>query len=272
MDQTLSLLVHANSKVGKTTLAATAPTPILALDAEGGWKFLPVRRVYWDPTQYAPPVYDGTWDVCIVTIRDWNTVQRTYQWMISGQHPFVSIVIDSITEIQRRCKQNLVSVDKMMEIRDWGKLLDLMDATIRGFRDLTMHPTKPVQVVVFIAETRYLDNKWRPYMQGQIGTALPYWMDVVGYLFMDNLIDANGAPTTKQLKLLVSPHPTYEAGERVRGRLGDMFDVEMRWDGSIGTDIQRMLQMIYTYDAHGFEPAPMHSIQPVVEEQQPAPT
>jgi len=30
--QSLSLLIHADSKVGKTTLAATAPRPILALD------------------------------------------------------------------------------------------------------------------------------------------------------------------------------------------------------------------------------------------------
>jgi hypothetical protein len=198
-DQTLSLLVHAGSKVGKTTLAATAPKPILALDAEGGWKFLPLRIFPWDPTQYAPPIFDGTWDVCVVTVRNWDTVQSTYRWLISGQHPFRSIVVDSITEIQRRCKQNLVQLDKAMQIQDWGRLLDLMDGTIRGFRDLTMHPTKPIQVVVFVAETRLLDNKWRPYMQGQISTALPYWMDVVGYLFMDNVIDSDGekaaAPT-----------------------------------------------------------------------------
>lgn len=268
MDRTLSLLVHADSKVGKTSLAATAPKPILALDAEGGWKFLPLKTVYWDPTQYAPPLYDGTWEACVVIVRNWDTVQRTFQWLITGQHPFVSIIVDSITEIQRRCKQNLITVDKSMEIRDWGRLLDLMDATIRGFRDLTMHPTKPVQVVVFIAETRYSDNKWRPYLQGQISTSLPYWMDICGYLFVDNVIDDNGAPTKKQLRLLVGPHPTYEAGERVRGRLGDMFDIEMRPDGSIGNDIVHMLELVYDHQPRGFDSEPMHSITPVIEQQQ----
>lgn len=37
---TLSMLVHANSKIGKTTLAATAPLPLVVLDAEGGWKWI----------------------------------------------------------------------------------------------------------------------------------------------------------------------------------------------------------------------------------------
>lgn len=244
-EQTFSMLIHGDAKVGKTSVAATAPKPILVLDAEGGWKFLPLRRVFWDPMQYAPPVNDGTWDVCIVPVRNWDVVQRVFQFMMSGQHPFRSLVIDSITEIQRRCKQNLVSVDKSMEIRDWGRLLDMMDSTIRGFRDMTLHPIMPIQVAVFVAETRHVDNKWRPYMQGQISTSLPYWMDVVSFLFVDNIPDANGQPTIKQRKLLVSPHPMYEAGERVRGRLGDMFSIETRDDGSIGNDIERMLELIY---------------------------
>jgi hypothetical protein len=239
------MLVHADSKVGKTTFAATAPKPILALDAEGGWKFLPLRKVHWDPLLYAPPVYDGTWDVCIVTVRTWDTVQRTYQWLNGGEHPFESIVIDSITETQRRCKQNLVTVDRQMEIRDWGRLLDLMDATIRGFRDLTLHPTRPIRCAVFIAETRHHENKWRPYMQGQISTALPYWMDVVGYLFVDQANDEHGQPTVKQRKLLVSSHPMYEAGERVQGRLGDFFVIETNINGGIGRDIEYMFELIY---------------------------
>lgn len=244
-EETLSLLVHADSKVGKTTFAATCPKPALVLDAEGGSKFLALRKTYWDPIQYAPPINDGSWDICVVVVRSWDTVQRTFQWLQTQDHPFESIIIDSITEVQRRCKQNLLNVDKAMEIRDWGRLLDMMDQTIRGFRDLTLHPTHPVRCVIFIAETRQGDGKWRPYLQGQISTALPYWLDVVGYLFVDMVPDENGAMTKKQRKLLVSPHPQYEAGERVQGRLGDFFLVETRDDNSIGNDIERMLEIIY---------------------------
>ncbi len=221
MIETLSLLIHANSKVGKTTLAATAPVPILALDAEGGWKFLPLRMVQWDPLQGPPPTWDGSWDVCHVMVRSWETVGYAFQWLQSGQHNFRSIVIDSISEMQRRLKENMVGTEAL-KMQDWGKLLAVMDAAIRGFRDLTLHPTNPVQVVVFIAETRQNQNgKWVPFMQGQISISLPYWVDVVGYLFVQDIPDANGqASGAKMRRLLVSPNDTFEAGERVQGRLG----------------------------------------------------
>lgn len=236
MIETLSLLIHADSKVGKTTVSATSPPPILALDAEGGWKFIPLRKTVWDPMQGPPPAYDGTWDVCIVVVRDWATVQNVLQWLLSGQHHFRSLVVDSISEIQRRCKSNLTGTEAL-KMQDWGQLLNLMDATIRGFRDLTLHPTNPMQVVVFIAETREGNGgKWKPYMQGQIGVALPYWMDIVGYLFVQDVYDENGQPNGKMRRLLISPHPQFEAGERVQGRLGGIVDEPNVW---------RMLTQVY---------------------------
>jgi hypothetical protein len=243
MERTFSILVHGAAKIGKTTFVATVPKPALVFDAEGGWKFLPLRSVPWNPMQYAPP-NPGDWDVCIVSVNDFDTVRVAYQYLMSGQHPFRSIVVDSITEVQRRCKQSLVQVDRMMEIRDWGKLLDLMDGVIRGLRDLTLHPTRPVEVVAFVAESRFQDNKWRPYMQGQIQTSLPYWMDVVGYIYVDADPAAQNGEL-KQYKLLVSPHQMYEAGERVRGRLGDIFTIETVPQDRVGNDIERMLTMIY---------------------------
>lgn len=234
--ETLSMLVHADAKVGKTTLAATSPSPILALDAEGGWKFLPIRKAYWDPMREAPPMHDGTWDVCIVMVRDWATVTMVFQWLYSGQHNFRSLVIDSISEIQRRCKSNLVGTESM-QMQDWGLLLVQMDAIIRGFRDLTLHPTNPVQVVVFVAETRQDQNgKWKPYMQGQIHIALPYWMDVVGYLYVENIVDVNGQHTGAVRRLLVTPHQQFEAGERVQGRLGAVVD---------NPNVTQMLMQVY---------------------------
>lgn len=223
MLETLSILVHADSKTGKTTLSSTAPGPILALDAEGGWKFIPLRKTTWDPMQGPPPAYDGTWDVCVVMVRDWYTVQRVEQWLQAGQHNFRSLVVDSISEIQRRCKANLVGTEQM-KMQDWGQLLSLMDSTIRGFRDLTMHPTNPLQVVVFIAETREKNGKWKPYMQGQIEVALPYWMDIVGYLYVHKELDEHGQPTQAMRRLLITPDAQFEAGERVQGRLGGVVD------------------------------------------------
>lgn len=225
MLETLSILIHGDSKVGKTTLAATCPAPILAIDAEGGWKFLPLRKVEWDPMMSGPPAYDGTWDVCHVTVRSWDTIMRVYSWLEAGQHQFRSLVVDSITEIQRRLKTKLVGTEQM-KMQDWGSLLMMMDSVIRGMRDLTTHPTNPLMVVVFIAESR--DNgkgKMIPTMQGQIGSTLPYWMDIVGYLFVQNLVDENNQATGDQVRrLMTRPNPNFEAGERVQGRLPSVVD------------------------------------------------
>lgn len=223
MIQTLSILVHANSKVGKSTLSATSPAPILVLDAEGGWKFMNVRMVGWDPQAGPPPRYDGTWDACIVNIREWGTVISVYQWLLQAEHDFASLVVDSITEIQRRCKANLKGTSAM-QIQDWGMLLTEMDTIIRGLRDLTLHPVRPLRVVVFVAETRQYNGRWKPAMQGQIVDALPYWCDIVGYLFVENANDANGQAAIPVRKLLISPHALFEAGERVQGRLGDVVE------------------------------------------------
>lgn len=233
--RSLSILVHAHSKTGKSTLGATAPLPIVAFDAEGGTKFLagspfltemygrPFVVIPWDPAG-PPPLYDGTWDMAVVTIHSWQDFVSAASWLASGQHHFTSLVVDSVTEIQRRLKKNLVGTESM-KMQNWGDLLTQMDDAIRGLRDLTINVYNPLRVAVFIAETRQgQDGKWRPYMQGQIVTALPYWMDVVGYLYTEMIADAQGQPTIPVRKLLVNQHPMYEAGERVQGLVGPVVD------------------------------------------------
>lgn len=220
--ETLSVLIHAAAKVGKSTLSSTAPPPVLVLDAEGSWKFIKVRKIYWDPMSQPIPRHDGTWDACVVTITQWAQVDQIYRHLTQVEHDFVSVVIDSITEIQRRLKQNLKGTDAM-QIQDWGQLLTKMDSTIRAYRDLTLLPI-PVRCVTMIAETREDKGKWRPYMQGQIGVSLPYLVDICGYLYVGMTMDENGQPTKKVRKLWIGPHPQFESGERVQGTLPD--DIE----------------------------------------------
>lgn len=228
--ETLSFLIHAASKTGKTTLGTTAPRPLLILDAEGGSKFITqagfksgdyVTKTYWNPHTGPPPRYDGTWDVCVVHIQRWETIVNVYNYLARGEHDFVSLLFDSITEAQRRLKTNIKGTEAM-RIQDWGVLLMEMDALIRNMRDLVNMPNTTLRVVMFIAETKQKDGKWRPYLQGQLGDSLPYFMDVVGYLYQEQEQDANGQPTVKITKLLVAQHPQFEAGERVQGALGDV--------------------------------------------------
>ena len=104
--RTLSMLIHVPRKAGKSTLAATAPGPRLLLDAEHGHKFLDLKIRYWDPHQ-DPPELDGSWDTCVVVVRNYDDVLQVYRWLPSGRHPFKSLIMDSITEIQAKCVDEL---------------------------------------------------------------------------------------------------------------------------------------------------------------------
>lgn len=261
--QRLSILIHAGSKLGKSTTSASAPKPILVLDAEGSWRFIPLRQVQWDPLTGAPPEYDGSWDACVVSIRDFETVNLVYQWVTQYVTPFTSIVIDSITEIQRRLKQKLVGTEAM-KIADWGVLLSKMDSVVRGFRDLALQPQLSTRCVIFIAETRQSQaGKWVPYMQGQISVSLPYWVDICGYLYPDWELDANGQPTREVRKLWISPHVQYEAGERVQGRLGGVITVTKPEVNRVGTDIEDWMKTIFGLTTTGatVETTPMERTQ-----------
>lgn len=227
-DQVISILIHGGSKVGKSTLTSTAPTPILVLDAEGSWKFIrehgfqsgiPLRKVTWDPAG-PPPRHDGTWDVAYVPVTSWQTIRSVYAWLTQHEHDFVSIVLDSITELQRRLKNNISSDGVIKGYDGWGALLAQMDGMIRGFRDLTL-ADGPVRCVLFVAETRLREGKYVPTMQGQIADSLPYWVDICGYAFQSRAPDADGNPTVKVVNLFVGTHPQFESGERVAGTLPD---------------------------------------------------
>lgn len=232
----LSVLVHAPAKVGKSTLSTTCPTPICVLDAEGGWKFvkqagyksgIPLRRIEWDPMYGPPPRWDGTWDFCHVIIREWRSLTEAYKYLArTDMHDFRSLVLDSITESQRKLKSHLRGMEQM-RIQDWGDLLNNMDKLIRDMRDLVMLPQpNPLKVVMFIAETEFKNGAWRPAMQGQIGNSLPYWVDMCGYLFTQAMQDEHGTSTGKLKRLMIGQgiDPTIIAGERVQGALPDVVD------------------------------------------------
>lgn len=232
MSRSLSLLLHAPAKVGKSTLSSTAPPPILVFDAEGGWRFIrtagyqsstKLRQIEWNPVTERPPRYDGTWDVCRVNVMEWRTLTAGYDWLTqSKMHDFKSVIFDSVTEGQRKLKANLRGLDAM-RIQDWGDLLTHMDRLIRSMRDLTLLPKpNPIEFVMFIAETEMKDDAWRPAMQGQIGRSLPYWVDICGYLYSEAIKDTQGAPTGEiQRRMIIGQGvlPRVITGERIQGAL-----------------------------------------------------
>ena len=115
-----------------------------------------------------------------------------------------------------------------------------MGALLRDLRDLTMHPTQPLEAVVLTAMARSgQDGRSRPYLQGQLAIQAPYFYDILGALTVETLQnpDPLQAPH-KTRRMYVERTDQYEAGERVQGRLGKVVEQE-----NLG--IERMLDMVF---------------------------
>lgn len=189
--QDLTILVYGDSGTGKSWLTQTTPAPRLVIDAEsGGARF--ARRmiggelvqpdsVLWDPSEGSAPV-SGDWETCFVKIRTYQDLVDVYTELNDNPHEFQSIVLDSLTEIQGKCKETLRTGDEVMNERMWGVLLDRMENLVKSFRDLRQHPSFPVQCVMVVALSSVKDGKHTPMVQGSLRDKLPGWMDVIGVL------------------------------------------------------------------------------------------
>jgi len=225
MDRGLTILVHGETGAGKSSFAVTAPAPRLLLDIESGYRFLPINKISWDPMLQAPPVYDGTWDTAVVVVHDYNTVLRVYEWLRSGQHPFNSLIIDSISELQVRLFDQLAG-EEQLKMAQWGEVLRKMGGLLRNIRDLTTHPTNPLEAIVLTAMSRKgQDGVDRPYLQGQLAVMAPYLYDILGAIAVESFPHPDptqGRYTVR--RMYIERTDKYEAKERVQGRLGKIVE------------------------------------------------
>lgn len=232
--QGISALVHGLAKAGKSSLADSGPVPRLVVDIEGTSFWTPSRKVYWNPMTEPIPVYDGSWDSCVVLAETASVVHQVYSILSTGRHPFNSVSLDSVTEFQQRIIDELVGWKKVGR-DEWGTLLRQVSWATRQWRDLINHPTKPLWTVTFVAGTHWDDKlaKWRPLVQGQVSNFLPYYVDVFGHL---------GAMPDQSRWLLIGPHPQYETGERVGGRLP--YQLPIAYPGRDGYTMESMLAQV----------------------------
>jgi hypothetical protein len=214
----ISFIIYGGPKAGKSWLGDTSPPPRLVLDAEGGSRFTPSKKITWDPAREKPPEHNESWDTCLVPVHGYQSVRQSYDWLYSGAHPFNSVVIDSISETQQRAVDDIAGMNPM-QVQDWGTLLRTVSALVRGYRDLITHPSRPLQTVVMIAMMDEQAFPKRPLMQGKMASFMPYYVDVCGFLGSYRREDG-----TEFRRLLIAPSPEYIAGERVGGRLGTYVD------------------------------------------------
>jgi hypothetical protein len=234
--QGLSFLAHGNAKAGKSTFADSGPKPRITLDVEGSSYWTPSQKIYWDPMRETVPDPREGWETATVLVREARTVMEVFRVLNSGQHPFNSGAMDSVTEVQQRIIDDLTK-GRQMDRDKWNALLRQVNLMVRSYRDLITHPVRPLWSMTFVAGTKYDDRtqRWRPMVQGQAQDYLPYYVDILGYI---------GALQDNSRQMLIGPNPGFETGERIGGRLPST--MLLGYPGRPGYTIETMLQQVLT--------------------------
>lgn len=185
-----NILIYGDSGTGKTTLAGSADAvpsmrPVLFIDVEGGTNSL--RHTYPE--------------VSTVRVKTWKEMQALYNALYEGNHPYRTVVLDSLTEIQKFNMYGIMNdlAQKRPDLdpdipgmREWGKNLEQLRRMVRGFRDLPMH-------TIFTALKR--DDKdaktgittMKPSLSGKLADEVAAFLDIVVYYYVKQIGDGTEA-------------------------------------------------------------------------------
>lgn len=178
----LNFMVYGDSGAGKTMLAGTSAyvkelSPVLFIDVEGGTLTL--------------SQFDQTADIDVVRADKWETMQKVYDELYRGRHPYKTVVIDSLTEMQKLAMSSQLGAGSQLdpggntaEFKDWYINTEQMRRLVRAFRDLSMntiftalaqatpHPRKPNIELVKPDFTKKLANE------------IPAFFDILFYMYV----------------------------------------------------------------------------------------
>lgn len=239
-EESLSILMHGPAGAGKTTLSLTGPKPILFLDAETASRFIPksYRKIRWDPTKDSQaPTPDGTWDICVVKIKDWNVLQKTIDVLSTHRHQFKTVVIDSVSEVLIKAKQS-INGDKQFQIQHWGQLNQKMGAFLRTLRDITADEDSSIEILAILSATKDFNvgtedkphMEKRPLLEGAVKDTIQYLYDIIAYIELNEVAvnPANpGMGMRKQQRIFTGADPHISSKSRPPGVPPELFDTTL---------------------------------------------
>lgn len=191
----LNLLVYGDSGAGKTLLTGTAAyveelCPMLFVDVEGGTHTL----AHFDEVDDMLDVIPDP-DEQERTLR-WGDIQKIYDDLYRGRHPYKTVAIDSLTELQKLAmatnlgsgtKMQIDAIGNLPEFKDWHINTEQMRRMVRAFRDL------PINTIFTALADDQLDPRTaksenpriikRPSFTKKLAQEIPAFFDLVFYLY-----------------------------------------------------------------------------------------
>jgi len=135
----LSVLAWGRSGTGKTTLAGDFPKPLLLIDVR----------------EQGTGGLINTPGIDIFPLETWEELQELYWYLSAGEHPYKTVVIDTVTQLQDIAMEKVLrdegkTIDSLITQSNWGAMAKVMKSWMLSFRDLPLH-------TVFLAQDRVND-------------------------------------------------------------------------------------------------------------------
>jgi len=211
----LKMCIYGDPGVGKTTLAATAPNPLI-IDIDRGLMALAGQYV-----QVAELGLD------IGTVSIVKELEEVYKLLIGGDIDCESIVIDTVTELQRRLMDQLLydsfAINSLKDrdvaaLQDWGKNTAQTRRFLRAIRDLPKH-------IIFVAQGQQYEDELtgmvprrQPALTKSLRADFMAMVDVIGCLAVKETDNSKDARI-----LATSPTGMSHAKDR-SGKLGKLIE------------------------------------------------
>lgn len=233
----LKILVYGQNGKGKTRFGASGPSTLLIDCNEKG--SLSVRR----------------FPVKIFKVETWPDLSYAYWYLAQGNHPFKTVVVDTVTSLQNLGMRHVLHGEAERDItkdpdmpgkRDWGKLGEIMREQILNFRNLPMH-------VVFLAQERRgfaEDDEEAPEIYPEVSpsirTTLTASVDIIGRIYVREVVVKKKNKKGKMVKeavpayrMLVGPSERFVTKDRSESGLPKVIEL------GPGTDnLTRLIQRI----------------------------
>jgi phage nucleotide-binding protein len=187
-DPFVNMLIYGESGAGKTRLAGStddvpAMRKVLFIDIEGGT--LTLKNSYPD--------------VDTVRVKSWVQMQEVYNQLFDDLHGYTTIVIDSLTELQKMSMDNVMR--KLIEeyedrdadvpsIREWNINIEQTRKFVRAFRDLPVN-TVFTALVQTDKNPRTGGIKRKPSLSGKVKDEVAGFLDIVVYLYTKEIDQEN---------------------------------------------------------------------------------
>lgn len=251
-DRCIYMMIHGAYGAGKTTLAHTVPGPRIILDTEGGSYDVGIPLEVWDKESKDTPYV--RWAIgeeeapdlttlppnvsVIVDITSWDVWRQAFDFLREGKHGYRSVVVDSITELQRQLKEQIrgdLSLHNYQKTTydTWDQLQVFLENDLRRLRDLTRPSAKTPVNAILVASTNVEERPMRPILQGGMRRTLPGFLDIQAFLRVEFWTDPESGNESERWVLDLSPGNMSQAEVKCRPRaVKAKYGTEM-WDPTI---------------------------------------